>query len=87
MNIDLNRELYKEKIVNEYVPDSDDLADLRVENICTVQQLEVFHKMLIMDLYKEECKINFEHKDNIEKRYFIVPLRLSEQPLDPNHID
>ena len=25
-------------------------------------------------------------QDNIEKRYFIVPLKLSKQPLDPRHV-
>ena len=40
-----------------------------------------------MDLYRRENKINYDYQDNIEKRYFIVPLKLSKEPLDPAHIN
>ena len=51
-----------------------------------MQQLEIFYRTLILDVYRREKKITFEKQDNIEKRYFIVPLRLAKQPLDPSHI-
>ena len=38
-----------------------------------------------MDLYRRENRINYTFSDQIEKRYFIVPLRLTEQALDPSH--
>jgi len=38
-----------------------------------------------LDLYRRENKINYNFADNIEKRYFIVPLRLVEDNLDPSH--
>ena len=38
-----------------------------------------------MDLYRREYKINYNlQADNIEKRYFIVPLRLIDVG-DPSH--
>ena len=33
---------------------------------------------MVRDLYKGEIEVNFEPKAYIEKRYFIVPLRLSQ---------
>ena len=38
-------------------------------------------------MYRRENKINYMYQDNIEKRYFIVPLRLSKQVLDPSHVN
>ena len=37
VHVDLNREHYKEKIVNEYVPEQEDLYDFSIDNICTVE--------------------------------------------------
>ena len=59
MNIDLNVEHTKEKIMNEYVPEQEDLYDYPIENICTVQQLEIFYRTLVLDLYRRENKINY----------------------------
>ena len=36
VNVDLIKEHKKEKIVNEYVPEEDDLFPFQVDNICTV---------------------------------------------------
>ena len=47
-----------------------------------MRQLEIFYKTLILDLYRRENAIKYDYKDSIEKRYFIVPLRLREQTLD-----
>ena len=80
--MDLIKEHSLEKIVNEYIPEEDDLYSFKVDNICTVQQLEIFYKTLIMDMYRRENNINYSYQDNIEKRYFLVPLRLSKQVLD-----
>ena len=87
MNVDLIKEHSLEKIVNEYIPEEDDLYSFKVDNICTVQQLEIFYKTLIMDMYRRENNINYSYQDNIEKRYFLVPLRLSKQVLDPSHLN
>ena len=40
-----------------------------------------------MDLYRRENKINYNFADNIEKRYFIIPLILEKQPLHPSHVN
>ena len=82
VNVDLIKEHSLEKVVNEYIPDEDDLYSWKVDNICTVQQLEIFYKTLILDMYRRENNINYTYQDNIEKRYFVVPLRLSKQVLD-----
>ena len=36
VNVDLIKEHKKEKIVNEYIPEEDDLFPFQVSNICTV---------------------------------------------------
>ena len=36
VNVDLGREFYKEKFVNEFEVEADDLQDCRIENICTI---------------------------------------------------
>ena len=59
VNVDLIQEHHKEKIMNEYIPEEDDLYELQVENICTVQQLEIFYRTLVMDIYRRENKINY----------------------------
>ena len=83
--VDLNHEYNLEKRVNEYVPQEEDIFDQPLDNICTVEQLEIFYRTLVMDLYRREYKINYNlQADNIEKRYFIVPLRLIEVG-DPSH--
>lgn len=51
---------------------------MTVQNICTVEQLEIFYRTLVMDLYRRENKINYNFADNIEKRYFIIPLILEK---------
>jgi len=78
VKINLVEEHYREKVVNEYIPMEDDLFDFRIKNICTVQQLEIFYRTLILDLYRRENSINYTIRENIQKRYFIVPLRLTE---------
>ena len=86
VNVDLQKEEILERVVNEYKPEEDDLYSFPIANMCTVSQLEIFHKTLIKDLYRRERKIKFNPADNIPKRYYIVPLRLIE-PLDPNHVN
>ena len=78
VKINLVEEHYREKVVNEYIPMEDDLFDFKIKNICTVQQLEIFYRTLILDLYRRENSINYTFRENIQKRYFIVPLRLTE---------
>ena len=91
MNVNLIEEHYREKVVNEYEPLEDDLCDFPIDNICTVQQLEIFYRSLILDLYRRETEVNFSFRndgsDKIDKRYFIVPLKLVEQPLDISHVN
>ena len=77
VSINLLEEHYREKVVNEYIPVEDDLFDFKIKNICTVQQLEIFYRTLILDLYRRENSINYTFRENIQKRYFIVPLRLT----------
>lgn len=51
-----------------------------------MEQLEIFYQSFILDLYRRENKINYDNSaNNIEKRYFIVPLRLVENDDDPAH--
>jgi len=71
VKINLVEEHYREKVVNEYIPMEDDLFDFRIKNICTVQQLEIFYRTLILDLYRRENSINYTIREN-------VPLRLTE---------
>ena len=91
MNVNLIEEHYREKVVNEYEPLEDDLCDFPIDNICTVQQLEIFYRSLILDLYRRETEVDFSFRndgsDKIDKRYFIVPLKLVEQPLDISHVN
>ena len=91
VNVNLIEEHYREKIVNEYEPLEDDLCDFPIDNICTVQQLEIFYRSLILDLYRRETEVDYSFRndgsDQIDKRYFIVPLKLVEQPLDLSHVD
>ena len=61
VNIDLLKEHHKEKIVNEYIPEEDDLYDCQVDNICTVQQLEIFYETLVLDMYRRENRIKYTH--------------------------
>ena len=82
VNINLIEEHYLEKVINEYVPMEDDLFDFKIRNICTVQQLEIFYRTFILDLYRRENSINYTFRENIEKRYFIVPLRLTKPSPD-----
>ena len=77
VSINLLEEHYREKVVNEYIPVEDDLFDFKIKNICTVQQLEIFYRTIILDLYRRENSINYTFRENIQKRYFIVPLRLT----------
>ena len=37
VNVDLEKEHKLEKIINEYVPEQDDLYDFTIQNICSVQ--------------------------------------------------
>ena len=91
VNVNLIEEHYREKVVNEYEPLDDDRYDFPIDNICTVQQLEIFYRSLILDLYRRESEVDFSFRndgsDKIDKRYFIVPLKLVEQPLDLSHIN
>lgn len=91
MNVNLVEEHYREKVVNEYEPLEDDLCDFPIDNICTVQQLEIFYRSLVLDLYRRETEVDFSFRndgsDKIDKRYFIVPLKLVEQPLDISHVN
>ena len=48
----------------------------------TLEELETFHYFLMHDLYREEKPIKFEEAFSqgreIDKKYYIVPLRLSK---------
>ena len=80
MIIDLEKELYKEQVVNEFRDDQVDYYDQTIPDICTVQQLEIFHETLLKDLYRKHYKLDFtEDKKNINKRYYILPLVLQSQ--------
>jgi len=87
VQVNLEKEYQLEKVVNEYIPRKSDVFDQRLQNICTVDQLEIFYRTLIMDLYRRENKINYNYSANIEKRYFIVPLRLTNQPVSAAHVN
>lgn len=79
MVVDLDREFFKETVVNEFEQDEDDLSELLIRSVCTARQLEIFHKTLFTDLYHANIELSFEAKDYQEKRYFIVPLKLKQQ--------
>ena len=61
--MDLQKEFNLEKVVNEYEPQEDDIFDQTLQNICTVEQLEIFYRTLVMDLYRRENRINYSFSD------------------------
>ena len=51
--------------------------DQCIKDVCTVQQIQTFHRTLVRDLYRREVSVDYA-KDlgHVEKRYFLVPLKL-----------
>ena len=75
--IDTQKEKFKLEEVDEHQDDPTDIQDFYIENICSVQQLEIYHKMLITDVYRREYAVDFsKFNENINKKYFILPLIL-----------
>ena len=55
----------------------EDETDHCIKDICTVQQIQIFHRTLIRDLYRRELNVDFNKEiEQVEKRYFLVPLKL-----------
>ena len=52
----------------------------------TLNEIETFHQFLMHDLYREEKPINFSEAFSqgreIDKKYYIVPLKLTSAPGD-----
>ena len=78
--VDLDDELYKEQVVNEYERNEIDEVDQCIKDICTVQQIQTFHRTLVRDLYRRELSVDFaKGVEHVEKRYFLVPLKLRKE--------
>lgn len=75
--VDVERELYKHHELDDYVVSDFDKTDQSRLNICTRQQLELFHKTLFSDLYRRDREINFSVREE-EKKYYIVPIILKD---------
>jgi hypothetical protein len=74
--VDVDRELFKQNEHDDYQVEEADLTDQTIEKICTTKQLEIFHRTLVTDLYRRDRIVDFTVRDD-EKKYYIVPLRLS----------
>lgn len=75
VKVDRDKEMYKINVLDDYKVDESDTYDITINNICTLQQLEMFYKTLIMDLYRRDRNVEFEGLKDVEKKYYIVPLK------------
>jgi len=79
-----DEEIYKQNGVNNY-----SRTDLKYEEDDqlvlpgTINQIEIFHKWIISDLFKRNKDINFEKCNSEEnqantKKYYIIPLKIKK---------
>ena len=82
ISVDINKEIYKQNGINEY-----ERADISMEEDDhliepgTINQIEIFHKYLMSDLFKRHKDIQYDTCLNEEnskktKKYYIIPLKL-----------
>ena len=80
--VDINDEIYKQNVVNDFERKDIKLDEEdQIVEAGTIDQIEIFHKYLMSDLYKRQKVISFEtclSDENIgkTKKYYIVPLKL-----------
>lgn len=58
----------------------------------TIDQIEIFHKYLISDLYKRHKDIQYntclsDENSSKTKKYYIVPLKIDKNTKDPNELN
>lgn len=78
LNMDLNLEYEKLLTLDDYKTDPQDNLDQVVQNICTQNQLETFHETLFLDLYRQERKVSYDSLKDLDKKYYIIPLKRVE---------
>lgn len=92
ISVDIDKEIYKQNGINEY-----ERADISMEEDDhliepgTINQIEIFHKYLMSDLFKRHKDIQYDTCLNEEnskktKKYYIIPLKLDKSCKDPNQL-